>query len=413
MFSLHTHEKFMQSIAPRETEPGFYQVLWFNPKPISGFPGMFGMMHLSLQNKNNQKAFVRGGGEPLSGGMVVLPIGREIKQAAEAFSAVGAVQGQGFTGRYVFQGSTFYKSSQTADFAQACLPELKRVAGSLLKMLQLPAVLIKHFDSGNIYVMTPEWQEGVVFPRDYSKVVAWLPHTGVFLPGTPTTNFRRDAHILADWRLEEIWNFLSSPLTSDYSRFAVDLERYKNDKKEPMAQAGMGVLYNRLIDGTKFERKILGPQKRLVNYYEKQHARLKKAILQAGEGALLLDLHSFCPAPLPCDRDKSMPRPDICLGFNDDLTAPDSCKLRAVENLLKTRGYRVAVNSPFAGAMTTPVNIRYTALMIEINKKLYLPEAEIFAPSTTREKQPLLPGAQSLRETLQEVVDILSGGALE
>lgn len=93
MFSLHTHEKFMQSIAPRETEPGFYQVLWFNPKPISGFPGMFGMMHLSLQNKNNQKAFVRGGGEPLSGGMVVLPIGREIKQVEAVFSAVGAVQG--------------------------------------------------------------------------------------------------------------------------------------------------------------------------------------------------------------------------------------------------------------------------------------------------------------------------------
>ena len=95
---------------------------------------------------------------------------------------------------------------------------------------------------------------------------------------------------------------------------------------------------------------------------------LKKAVLQAGEGALLLDLHSFCPAPLPCDRDKSMPRPDICLGFNDDLTAPDSCKLRAVENMLKKCGYRVAINSPFVGAMTTPVNIRYTALMIEINK---------------------------------------------
>lgn len=88
-------------------------------------------------------------------------------------------------------------------------------------------------------------------------------------------------------------------------------------------------------------------------------------------------------------------------------------KLRAVEDLLKTRGYRVAVNSPFVGAMTTPVNIRYTALMIEINKKLYLPEAEIFAPSTTREKQPLLPNAQTLREALQEAVEILSGGALE
>lgn len=82
-------------------------------------------------------------------------------------------------------------------------------------------------------------------------------------------------------------------------------------------------------------------------------------------------------------------------------------KLRAVESLLKTRGYRVAVNSPFAGARTTPVNIRYTALMIEINKKLYLPESEIFAPSTTREKQPLLPSAQTLREALQDVVEIL------
>lgn len=88
-------------------------------------------------------------------------------------------------------------------------------------------------------------------------------------------------------------------------------------------------------------------------------------------------------------------------------------KLRAVEDLLKTRGYRVAVNSPFVGAMTTPVNIRYTALMIEINKKLYLPEAEIVAPGSTGEKQPLLSGAQTLREALQDVVEILSDGALE
>ena len=71
-------------------------------------------------------------------------------------------------------------------------------------------------------------------------------------------------------------------------------------------------------------------------------------------------------------------------------------KLRAVENLLKTRGYRVAVNSPFAGAMTTPVNIRYTALMIEINKKLYLPEAEIFAPRLHRGKATLTPRCASL-----------------
>ena len=71
-------------------------------------------------------------------------------------------------------------------------------------------------------------------------------------------------------------------------------------------------------------------------------------------------------------------------------------KLRAVENLLKTRGYRVAVNSPFAGAMTTPVNIRYTALMIEINKKLYLPEAEIFCPRLYRGKATLTPRCASL-----------------
>lgn len=51
--------------------------------------------------------------------------------------------------------------------------------------------------------------------------------------------------------------------------------------------------------------------------------------------------------------------------------------------------------------------------MIEINKKLYLPETEIFAPGSTREKQPLLPGAQALRETLQEVVEILLEDTLE
>lgn len=212
--------------------------------------------------------------------------------------------------------------------------------------------------------------------NNFNHIVAWIPHTGMFLPNVDKSpkfaTLRENALLLADEQVDTLYPFLPNKITSDYSRFVVDLERYLDDSKEEMAQRGMGYLYNRLIDGTPFNRAVFGESSYYTQYYKHKHLQLKQAIENIGDGAILLDLHSFNPFPLACDIDTRPDRPDICLGFNTGPTKPDDALLHRLKNTFEERGLKVAVNTPFSGAMTADTHIKYKSLMIEINKKCYL-----------------------------------------
>ncbi len=211
---------------------------------------------------------------------------------------------------------------------------------------------------------------------NFNHIVAWIPHTGMFLPNVDKSQkfatLRENALLLADEQVDTLYPFLPNKITSDYSRFVVDLERYLDDSKEEMAQRGMGYLYNRLIDGTPFDRAVFGKSAYYTQYYKHKHLQLKQAIENIGDGAVLLDLRSFNPFPLACDIDTRPDRPDICLGFNNGPTNPDDTILRRVKDTFKESGFKVAFNAPFTGAMIADTHIKYKSLMIEINKKCYL-----------------------------------------
>lgn len=210
----------------------------------------------------------------------------------------------------------------------------------------------------------------------FEYIAAWVPHTGLYLPNVDNNpefeTLRRDALRLADEQVDKLYPFLPNKITSDYSRFVLDLERYLDDAKEPMAQKGMGYLYNRLIDGTPFDRSIFGGDAYFTTYYQHKHNELKQAVERIGDGAILLDLHSFNPEPLSCDTDKNPDRPDICLGFNQDETKLDERVLQTLRAHFEHNGLKVAFNTPFSGAMTTGTQTKYKSLMIEINKRCYL-----------------------------------------
>lgn len=210
----------------------------------------------------------------------------------------------------------------------------------------------------------------------WARIVAWIPHTGVYLPNVDNSpefdTLRRDAQLLADEKVDWLYPFLPKKITSDYSRFVVDLERYMDNAKEPMAQKGMGYLYNRLIDGTTFERSVFGSDNYFTQYYRHKHIQLKQAIESIGDGAILLDLHSFNPYPLACDTDKRLDRPDICLGFNDDDTKHNDTALWVLRKHFEDNGLSVNFNTPFSGSMSVKTNTKYKSLMIEVNKKCYL-----------------------------------------
>ncbi len=168
-------------------------------------------------------------------------------------------------------------------------------------------------------------------------------------------------------------------IAAEVSRFVVDVERFLDDKREPMAKVGMGAIYTRATDGRPLRRPLTKDEEHqlLTRYYHPHHQRLTEAVdhVLANHGrALILDLHSFPDEPLPCDVDQNPERPDVCIG-SDTLHTPR----RLVEVLAKhltDTGYSVEIDRPYSGAIVPArhygQDLRVESVMIEINRRLYL-----------------------------------------
>jgi N-formylglutamate amidohydrolase len=163
------------------------------------------------------------------------------------------------------------------------------------------------------------------------------------------------------------------------SRFAVDVERFDDDDQEPLAEAGMGVIYTRTTTGMPLRTAPTSTQREhlLATYYRPHHARLEmlvEAALAARNCAVIVDCHSFPSTPLACDLDQGAERPDICLG-TDECHTPESL----VDDLrleCAALGWTVDINRPYAGTVVPLSHYRkdsrVTSVMIEVNRRLYL-----------------------------------------
>ena len=104
---------------------------------------------------------------------------------------------------------------------------------------------------------------------------------------------------------------------------------------------------------------------------EQVDARLK----QFGR-ALIVDCHSFPDKALPYELNQDGDRPDICLG-TDAFHSPKYL-VGAAEELFSQRGYSVASDYPFEGALVPEKHYRVApqveSIMIELNRKLYMNE---------------------------------------
>ena len=163
------------------------------------------------------------------------------------------------------------------------------------------------------------------------------------------------------------------------SRLVVDPERFEDDAQEPMAKRGWGVLYERTADGRPLRPRPSAARREelLERHYRPHHAQLAagvRAALAHHGRALIVDGHSFPDAPLPCDPDQSLPRPDICLG-TDEFHSPPAL-VEALRQECDEIGWSVDVNRPYAGALV-PMEFfrrdaRVASVMIEVNRRLYL-----------------------------------------
>jgi N-formylglutamate amidohydrolase len=165
------------------------------------------------------------------------------------------------------------------------------------------------------------------------------------------------------------------------SRLVLDPERFDDDALEPMAERGMGMIYTCTHD-LKLLREPPSPVERerlLARYYYPHHRRLREAVaaeLDRDGQALVLDAHSFPSRPLPYEPDQRAERPDVCIG-TDTFHTPQEL-IQALREAISADGLQVMINRPFAGALVPApfygTDARVRAVMIEINRRLYMDE---------------------------------------
>ena len=207
-----------------------------------------------------------------------------------------------------------------------------------------------------------------------------IPHGSTLIPkkyleeySLSIEELKNEAEIMCDSRtLEMIVKNTESndKLIFPYSRIFCDVERFNSDE-EIMNSVGMGVLYTKTHD-----QKVLrvNPSKKIIEDYYKRHHEVLTGIiaekLQRGD-VLVIDLHSYSKEPLEYELNKTMNRPEICIGLNERF---DEKLVEKLIYTLKDFNYTYAINEPFSGCLIPSDYIddkRVHGIMIEIRKDVY------------------------------------------
>jgi N-formylglutamate deformylase len=222
--------------------------------------------------------------------------------------------------------------------------------------------------------------------------VVHIPHSSMTVPDDVRRTFvlsdpalEQELLRLTDRYTDELFSLnplTAIPVVFGVSRFVVDPERFTDDALEPMAARGMGAVYMATTDGTTLRASLSADQRAelLARFYEPHHAALEAAtetVLHVTERCLILDGHSFPADPLPCDLNQDRPRPEICIGTDPFHTSADLAAEAAKG--FEAHGLAVDVNRPFSGALVPARwyrrDERVSAVMVEVNRRLYMDEA--------------------------------------
>lgn len=224
-------------------------------------------------------------------------------------------------------------------------------------------------------------------------MIIHIPHSSRLIPAkyknqfvVPEERLQHEMNMMVDSFTDELFSFDSADdhvykIVFPACRLLVDPERFADDSLETMSKKGMGVLYSKTYKGEPLRRPLVEEERRVLldQYYfphQKSVSEMVREELKESGASLVLDGHSFPSRPLPCHDNQTEPTPDFCLG-TDSLHTPKELTEK-IKRKIKELGYTIEINRPFAGAFVPTdyyqKNKKVTALMIEVNRRLYMDE---------------------------------------
>ena len=229
--------------------------------------------------------------------------------------------------------------------------------------------------------------------NDYGFVVVHVPHASTLIPGEygrsillDEKRLHNEMRRMTDHFCDELYagfpEFANRAVVAPVSRLVCDMERFRDDKAEPRARWGQGLMYTRTHSGRRLRRYDESLREKILReFYDPHHLRLTEAVeaaLARYGKCLIVDGHSF-NSRMIIKPDNLISLPDFDIG-TDDYHTPAGL-LDAICGRVKELGYRPKVNSPFGGAITPMKfyrqNKRVYSVMIETNRKLYMNEKDI------------------------------------
>ncbi|WP_102225855.1 N-formylglutamate amidohydrolase [Acidimangrovimonas sediminis] len=154
----------------------------------------------------------------------------------------------------------------------------------------------------------------------------------------------------------------------------------------PRVSSGLGVIPRVVSNGRAIYRGKITPHEaraRIAGFWEPYHARLRMLMDEARAtfgAAVLIDAHSMPHEAIQHHSRPGRPAPEVVLG--DRFGASAGPEVMAIlEEAFSAEGFRVARNTPFAGAYITQAygrpSLGQHVVQVEIDRALYMDEESI------------------------------------
>lgn len=222
----------------------------------------------------------------------------------------------------------------------------------------------------------------------FDYIILHIPHSGRnFLKDHAVyqSQLERNAKDVIDYFTDELFTPTENsqkiiPVVFPYCRKECDVERMIDD---PLESKNLGICYDSNILQPKHGyfnvKDVTFPftEHEAYGLYLEHHHKVE-SLLVKHPYSLLVDCHSFSSYPTPLQPDYNVNHQyDICVGFNEDKTKPDSMIIGTIRDHFQSYGYRVGLNEPYSNSKTFNVPCSYKSIMIEVNKRCYMNEQSL------------------------------------